>query len=158
MKHLVYMRNEVDANHSAMIARISHMISDQNENHYHYAQFYWEMCDFWIIIMVMMGKVGIVEWGQCLGVVEDDEVLRCCVFESNVLWRIHFMKFILWVIMNCFLLVCFSFSYVLTMIIFVLSMIQWFYYVYYLVWQLCNIVILIFYLYCVNFYCVSSCM
>lgn len=40
---LVSMCNEMDVNHAA---RINHMISAQNENHYHYAQFYLEMCDF----------------------------------------------------------------------------------------------------------------
>lgn len=40
------MRNEMDANHATMIPRINHMISAQNENHYHYGQFYREMCDF----------------------------------------------------------------------------------------------------------------
>lgn len=36
----------MDANHTTMITRTNHMISAQNENHYNYAQFYPEMCDF----------------------------------------------------------------------------------------------------------------
>lgn len=42
----MFMRNEIDANHAATFSRINHMISSQNENHYHSAQFYLEMCDF----------------------------------------------------------------------------------------------------------------
>lgn len=45
-KSLVPMCNEMDANHAATITRINYMISTHNENHYHYAQFYQEMCDF----------------------------------------------------------------------------------------------------------------
>lgn len=45
-KTLVSMRNKMDSNHAATIARINHIISIQNENHYHYAQFYREMCDY----------------------------------------------------------------------------------------------------------------
>lgn len=40
------MRNEMDANHTAMIARINHMISAQNDNHHRYVRLYREMCDF----------------------------------------------------------------------------------------------------------------
>lgn len=43
---LMSMFNEMDANNATMIARINHMISSQNENHYHYAQLYREICDF----------------------------------------------------------------------------------------------------------------
>lgn len=46
MESLVSMHNEMDSNHAATIARINHMISGQNEYHYHYALFYREMCDF----------------------------------------------------------------------------------------------------------------
>lgn len=45
-KILVFVHNEMNANHAAMIARINHMISAKNENHYRYARFYQEMCDF----------------------------------------------------------------------------------------------------------------
>lgn len=43
---LVSMWNEMDVNHATTIAMINHMISAQNENHHHYAQFYREMCEF----------------------------------------------------------------------------------------------------------------
>ncbi|CAI8585311.1 unnamed protein product [Vicia faba] len=43
---LLSERNEMDVNHASTNARINHMISSQNENHYHYAQFYREMCNF----------------------------------------------------------------------------------------------------------------
>lgn len=43
---LVSMRNEMDMNPDAMIARINHMTSAQNDNHHHYDRFYREMCDF----------------------------------------------------------------------------------------------------------------
>lgn len=46
MESLMSMRNEMDVNHVTAIARINHMISTQNENHHHYAQFYREMCEF----------------------------------------------------------------------------------------------------------------
>ena len=36
----------MNVNHAATIVRIDHMISDQNENHHHYAKFYQEMCEF----------------------------------------------------------------------------------------------------------------
>lgn len=39
-KRLISMRNEMDANHVATIAKINHMIFTKNENHYHYAQLY----------------------------------------------------------------------------------------------------------------------
>lgn len=45
-KSLVSILYEMDSNHAATISRINHMISVQNKNHYHYAQFYQEMCDF----------------------------------------------------------------------------------------------------------------
>lgn len=43
---LISMRNEINDNHTAIISMINHMISAQNVNHYHYAQFYREMCNF----------------------------------------------------------------------------------------------------------------
>lgn len=43
---LVSMHNDMDSNHAAIISRINHMIYVQSENHYHYAQFYREMCIF----------------------------------------------------------------------------------------------------------------
>lgn len=53
------IRNEMDANHVETIARINHIIVSKNDNHHHYSRFYREMCDSWIITMVMMVKDGI---------------------------------------------------------------------------------------------------
>lgn len=36
-KSLVFMHNEMDANHGTTISRINHVISSQNKNRYHYA-------------------------------------------------------------------------------------------------------------------------
>ncbi|CAI8603331.1 unnamed protein product [Vicia faba] len=45
-KNLICIRSVMDANHNATITRINHIISTQNEDYYHYMQFYQEMCDF----------------------------------------------------------------------------------------------------------------
>lgn len=37
IENLLSIRNDMDSNHVAIISRINHMISIQNENHYHYA-------------------------------------------------------------------------------------------------------------------------
>lgn len=37
---VVSMRNDMDANHAATIARINHMIMSENDNHHHYMRFY----------------------------------------------------------------------------------------------------------------------
>lgn len=51
---------------------------------------------------------------QCLWPVEDDKVLSHYVIESHFFHEAHIL-----VIMHCFLLVYFAFSYVLTMLLFV---------------------------------------
>lgn len=50
------MRNEMDANHVAMIARINHMISAQNDNHNLMLNFTEKCVIYPIITMVMMGQ------------------------------------------------------------------------------------------------------